>query len=88
MCTLNLPMAKTLAAVSPEDAEAALMTALAKSDLKGVTLQGYFEGRWVELLSMLDEGDELLLFETGGAQPRRGLAHKRHEQVLDVLVFP
>lgn len=75
--------------VTPESAEEALYGALSASS--GTTSQReHFERKWIELLSMMGEEDQLWIFETSGigAHQRTGLAREQGGMVVDILMFP
>lgn len=75
--------------VSPEAAEQALFDALT-GDSRKETKRDYFESKWIELLSVMGDDDQLWMFETSGlgASKRRGVAREHCGQVVDILMFP
>jgi hypothetical protein len=74
--------------IDPEAGEQLLFEALAQRG--DPAKRAYFERKWMELLCQLDEGDEMVLFETSGvgSLQRRGLARSRGGEVVDVLMLP
>ena len=74
--------------IAPEFGEQLLFDALVEHGDE--TKRAYFERKWLELLCQLEEGDEVVLFETSGigTLQRRGLARSRNGDVVDVLMLP
>jgi len=75
--------------IDPELGEQLLFDAIAL-DAAHESKRTYLERKWMEMLCALDDGDEMLVFETSGigTAKKKGLARARNGEVFEVLMLP